>query len=114
MPTTKSGWMVEFLRIALKELHDQPESIQAKFFQIQALIEDEGLHRVPSRHKKSLKRDGLWEIRVDGKNTTARGLYLKLVGKRVMILRVFTKKSPKTPPSEIRLALKRAKEVRNA
>ena len=109
-----SGSRVEFFAAALKEMQDQPKSIRAKFRYIRWVIESEGLHRVPSHYKKSLKRDGLWEIRVDGENTTARALYLKLVGGRIIILRVFTKKSPKTPPSEIKLALKRAKEVRNA
>jgi len=33
-------------------------------------------------------------------------------GQRVVIVRVFTKKTQKTPPREIKLALKRAEEVK--
>ena len=41
----------------------------------------------------------------------ARALYVTAVGKRVVILRAFRKKSQKTPRREIELALRRAEEV---
>jgi phage-related protein len=53
----------------------------------------------------------LWEMRLRGQDGIARALYVTAKGRRVVVLRVFTKKTPKTPPSEIKLALKRAKEV---
>jgi phage-related protein len=54
----------------------------------------------------------LWEIRLSGREGIARALYVTATGKRVVILRVFVKKTRKTPRSEIELALARAKEVR--
>ena len=53
----------------------------------------------------------LWEIRLKGSNGIARALYVTASGRRVVIVRVFAKKTQKTPLSEITLALKRAKEV---
>jgi len=46
-----------------------------------------------------------------GKDGIARALYVTASGQRVVILRVFTKKTQKMPQREIKLALKRAEEV---
>jgi len=53
----------------------------------------------------------LWEMRLRGQDGIARALYVTAKGRRVVVVRVLTKKTPKTPPSEIKLALRRAKEV---
>ncbi len=50
-------------------------------------------------------------MRLKGKDGIARALYLTAVGRRVVVLRVFVKKTQKTPRREIELALKRAREV---
>ena len=110
---TKSGWTIEYFRIAKKEMRKEPDLIQAKFARIFALIEDKGYDKAPSLDIKKLT-DKIWELRVWGKDTTARSLYLKRDGVHVIIVRVFTKKDPKTPPSEIRLAQQRAKEYDHA
>lgn len=54
----------------------------------------------------------LWEIRVSGKSGIARALYVTVIGKRVVILRVFMKKTQKTPRREIELARQRAKDIK--
>ena len=46
-----------------------------------------------------------------GKDTIARAIYVTAVRKRIVIVRVFTKKSRKTPRREIQVALVRAKEI---
>ena len=116
MPYTKSGWVVEITDRADKEMQNQPDSIRADFDYVREIIEDRGLHLVPWRYIKKLQtgkksKDDIWELRLTGKNTIARALYLKVVYRRVIVVRVFTKKSQNTPLSEIQLALKRAKEV---
>ena len=108
-----SGSRVFFLGLARREMDDQPESIQADFARLERIIENEGLHKLSSRQKKQVQGD-IWELRLTGKDTIARALYLKVVGRRVMILLVFTKKGPKDLRRHIKTALKRAKEVRNA
>ena len=47
-----------------------------------------------------------------GADGIARALYVTARGKRVIVVRVFVKKTQKTPRQEIELALKRAKEVK--
>jgi phage-related protein len=50
-------------------------------------------------------------MRMTGKDGIARAVYFTACAQRVVIVRVFTKKTQKTPRREIELALARAKEV---
>ena len=42
----------------------------------------------------------------------SRALYVSAVDKRVVVVRVFVKKTQKTPSREIEIALERAKEIK--
>jgi phage-related protein len=53
----------------------------------------------------------LWEMRMKGKSGIARAIYVTAVGKRIVVVHVFAKKTQKTPHREIMTALKRAKEI---
>lgn len=53
----------------------------------------------------------LWEMRLKGRSGISRALYVTAVGRRVVIVRVFVKKTAKTPRREIDLAWSRAKSV---
>ena len=55
----------------------------------------------------------LWEMRLRGRDGISRALYVTVRDKRVVVVRVFLKKTRKTPRQEINLALRRAKEVWN-
>ncbi len=68
------------------------------------------MERVREPHVKHL-RGSLWEMRMKGKDGISRALYVTAVSKRVVVVRVFIKKTQKTPGREIELALKRAKEI---
>ena len=77
---------------------------------IALLIESVGLEHVREPHVKHLQGP-LWEMRMIGKDGISRALYVTAKGKRVVVVRVFVKKTQKTPRREIELALSRAKEV---
>jgi phage-related protein len=53
----------------------------------------------------------LWELRLTGRDGIARALYVTAIGRRVVVVRAFVKKTQKTPRSEIELALQRAREI---
>ncbi len=53
----------------------------------------------------------LWELRLTGRDGIARALYVTAIGRRVIVVRAFVKKTQKTPRAEIELALRRAKEI---
>ncbi|MGV7961868.1 type II toxin-antitoxin system RelE/ParE family toxin [Photorhabdus tasmaniensis] len=57
-------------------------------------------------------RDGLFQLRVGNKDIT-RTIFAYAVSWRIYILRTFIKKTPKTPASEIKLALQRLEEMTN-
>jgi len=57
---------------------------------------------------------GLFELRLRATEGIARVLYCTMIGKRIMILHQFTKKTKKTPPKELGIARRRMKEVKDA
>jgi phage-related protein len=104
-------WTVEILnQTVVAELLALPDDMQARFQWIVHLIEARGLEQVHQPYIGHL--DGpIWEIRMKGRDGIARALYATVKGPRVVVVRVFVKKTQKTPASEIRLAKKRAGEI---
>lgn len=104
-------WSVEFLNEEVRaELDALPKDIMASFLRIARLIQSEGLQGMREPYVKHLEGP-LWEMRMKGKDGIARAAYVTATGRRVVVVRVFPKKTQKTPRREIELALKRAKEV---
>ena len=73
------------------------------------LMASVGLERVSAPHVKHLNGPQ-WEMRMSSRSGIARVLYISAKKKRVGVVRVFVKKTPKTPRREIELALGRAGE----
>jgi phage-related protein len=57
--------------------------------------------------------DGLFELRPRGRSGIGRAFYCFLIGKRVVVLHAFVKKTQQTPDSELKIAPKRVKEVQH-
>jgi len=55
---------------------------------------------------------GLFELRLKGAEGIARVFYCTLVGRKIVMLHVFVKKSQKTPINERRIAEERMKEIK--
>jgi phage-related protein len=104
------AWVVELLDIAVPELRALPEDMQAHFSRVVQLIQTLGLERMREPWIKHLE-DRLWEIRVSGRDGIARAIYVTARGRRVVVVRVFVKKTQRTPKSELDIARRRAKEV---
>ncbi|MBM3786980.1 MAG: type II toxin-antitoxin system RelE/ParE family toxin [Acidobacteria bacterium] len=105
------AWTVETLNdVVNEELDALPTDMRARFHHIGRLIEEFGLERVREPHVKHI-RGVLWEMRMRGKDGISRAFYVAVNGQRVVVVRVFVKKTQKTPNREIELALKRAKEI---
>jgi phage-related protein len=106
------AWTVETLNeIVDAELEALPEDMRARLSRIANLIEEVGLEHVAEPHMKRLE-GRLWELRLSGRSGISRALYVTAAGRRVVIVRVFLKKTEKTPRREIELALSRANLVR--
>lgn len=102
-------WTVEFLDESLEEFRHLPVEIRARFQRIFSLVVDMGLDALCMPHARHIQ-GRLWEMRAKGRDGIARGLYVMMSGRRVIVVRFFIKKTQKTPLSEIRLALKRCGE----
>jgi phage-related protein len=105
------AWTVETLDATVDaEVTSLPADMRAHLSRISFMIEEFGLERMREPHVKHL-RGPLWEMRMKGRDGISRALYVVATGKRVVIVRVFVKKTQATPNREIELALSRAKEV---
>jgi len=93
-----------------REFYEIPKDLQARLLRITDLIESHGLEHLGMPYVRHLQGK-LWEIRGKAAAGIARALYVTVVGRRVVILRAFVKKSQKTPSAEIALALSRIMEI---
>ena len=106
------AWAVATLNeIVDAEVEALPADMRARLVRMSELIEQHGLDALPRDSVDHLE-DKLWELRIRGKSGISRAIYVTASGQRVVIVRVFVKKSQKTPNCELRVARERAKDVR--
>lgn len=103
-------WSVKYLPAAVEERAALPVDMRARLARITEAIESAGLLHLPRGWVKPLGGK-LWELRITGKDGIARAIYVTASEQRVVIVRIFVKKTQKTPPRELELARQRAKEV---
>jgi len=58
--------------------------------------------------------EGLFELRLKAAEGIARVFYCTMVGRKIVILHHFIKKTDKTPSKELEIARRRMKEIKNA
>jgi phage-related protein len=105
------GWTVETLNSTVDaEVEALPEAMRARLARISELLEEKGLEHVGEPHIWHVE-GRLWEMRLRGRSGISRALYVTAVGRRVVIMRVFAKKTEKTPRREIELAWSRTKSI---
>lgn len=86
----------------------QPK-LAARYFRLTDLMIEFGSD-LGMPHTRAMS-DGLFELRVKGKEGIARVFYCTMIGKRIVMLHGFVKKSQKTPARELRIARMRMAEV---
>jgi len=106
------AWSVLALnRLVENEIETLPVDMRARLTRITGLIEQHGFEALPRDTVKHLE-DRLWELRITGRDGISRAIYVTASGRRVIIVRVFVKKTQKTPRNELEIARQRAKEIR--
>ena len=105
-------WTVETLGAVVDdEIVALPKDMQAAFLRLAERIEAVGLERIGQPHVKHLQ-DKLWEMRFGGRDGIARAIYVTAIGRRVVVVHAFVKKTQKTPRAALELAVRRAQEIK--
>ena len=105
------AWTVTTLNdVVDAEIEALPADMRARLVRLSDIIEEHGLDALPRDAVDHLE-DKLWELRLKGKSGISRAIYVTASGRRVVIVRVFVKKTQKTPKREFKLARDRAKSV---
>lgn len=94
------------------EIMALPETLQAQYIALSVRMQTVGPN-LGEPHSKAFG-GGLFELRLKGTEGIARVFYCALMGRRILMLHSFIKKTQKTPPRERRVAETRLKEIKNA
>jgi phage-related protein len=92
------------------EVKALPADLQARLLRYGDIIEQVGFEGLPRDAVRHLEGK-LWELRMIGRDGIARAIYVTAAGRRVVVARVFIKKTQKTPRRELEIARQRAKEI---
>jgi phage-related protein len=104
-------WKVDPLDLRVElELRALPTELQGDFVRIATMLENGGPGGVGMPQVRSLGRR-LWEMRMRGRAGEARAIYTAVEGQRFVVLHAFMKKSRTTKPRDLRLALRRLKDL---
>ena len=95
----------------LDEIESWPADMLANYARLIELLAEFGPNlRLP--HSRAMG-DGLFELRPRGRSGIGRAFYCFMVGKRVVVLHAFVKKTQQTPDRELKMARKRVKEIQD-
>jgi len=107
------NWTVTFHNMALQnEILRMPAGFVARFLRYAERMEIYGPDL--GMRNTGAMGNGLFELRLKAAEGIARVFYCTLVGRRIVMLHQFIKKSDKTPGKELDIARKRMKEIKNA
>ena len=93
----------------LAEIESWPTDLVSDYARIVELLMENGPN-LGLPHSRAFG-DGLFELRPRGRAGIGRAFYCFLIGRRVMVLHAFVKKTQETPDREIKLARKRKKGI---
>jgi len=89
-----------------------PDTLAARYIVLTRRMIALGPH-LGEPHTKAFG-SGLFELRLKGAEGIARVFFCTMVGKRIVMLHSFQKKTSKTPLRELEIAESRLKEIKNA
>ena len=103
-------WEINYYSNKLEEtILELPDGLLARYLRLTDLIEEFGPN-LGEPHTKSLG-EKLFELRIKSKEGIARAFYCTKIGKKVIVLHIYIKKTNKIPKKELEIARKRLKEV---
>ena len=107
------NWTITYYSESLQnEILDLPAGFLARFLRYADRMELYGPD-LGMPHTRAMG-EGLFELRLKAAEGIARVFYCTIMGKSIVMLHQFIKKTDKTPPKEISIARRRLKEIKNA
>jgi len=103
-------WTIEYYSEQVRlEINALPVGIRASYARLTCLLEEFDLElRMP--HSRTMG-DGLFELRPRGREGIARVFYCMKIGRRIVMLHSFVKKTNETPKRELDIARQRQREI---
>ena len=103
-------WEIDYYSESVEEdILNLPDGLLARYLKLTDLMQELGAN-LGMPHTKALQ-NGLFELRIKAKEGIARTFYCTKVGKKIIVLHVFIKKTQKIPTQELKIAIERLKEV---
>jgi len=107
-----SKYIVDYFNDQVQaELLAWPETFKQRYLRYTDKMEEYGSN-LGMPHTKSIG-DGLFELRIQGPDGIGRVFFCTQVGRKIVMLHCFIKKTQKTPKKELDIAIRRMKEVKN-
>ena len=104
------NWNIKYFNKSVEnKILDLPDGLLARYFKLTDLMLVHGSN-LGLPHTKSLS-NGLFELRLKSKEGIGRVFYCTKIGKNIVILHSYIKKSQKIPKNVMDTALSRLKEV---
>ncbi len=105
-------WYVVYYNQTLEEgILQLPDTLLSRYIRLTEVMKEYGPN-IGMPHTKALG-DGLFELRLKGKEGIARIFYCTVVKQKIMMLHNVIKKTSKTPQQALKVARARLKEVQN-
>ena len=103
-------WQIKYYSPRLEgEILNLPDGLLARYLRLTDLMLEFGSN-LGMPHTKPID-GGLFELRVKSKEGIARVFFCTKIGKKIIMLHSFVKKSQKTPKKELKIAKTRMSEV---
>ena len=107
-----TNYVIDFFNEDVRLLVEAfPDGIRARTFALFQRMEIVGSY-LPNELTKAMG-DGLFELRARAKEGIGRTFYCTQIGKKIVVLHAFVKKTQKTPQKELEIARSRMKELKN-
>ena len=100
-----------YSEVVQDEIFDLPDTLAARYVVLTRRMVALGPN-LGEPHTKAMK-NGLFELRLKGAEGIARVFYCTQVGRRIVMLHSFVKKTNRTPARELDTAMSRLKEVKH-
>ena len=103
-------WAIDYYSEEVRlEIEALPAGIRASYAHLAELLEEFGLE-LWMPHSRAMG-GGLFELRPRGREGIARVFYCTRIGRRIVVLHSFVKKTQATPRRELEIARKRQREA---